>query len=592
MSEPVPRLIATRAALPSLSSSPLGLLLGSYDPLGGSPDGGAPQKGGALHALLWAPLASLSSDPNVEEGTDALLFLQQLQQQQQQVLNRLIRQASLCCSHHLVGGLAVLGVWARVSAAAGQQQLYQQHQQLQQLLQLNRLACAVVAEGPLEGLNAADEAAAAALLQQPGSKRGPLKQPFAFVLLQQQQQQPQQDASVYVSYLSGGSSWSPLSAAPLLPLSLSTSSKQQQHKQQQQLLHLCCSPICLDLTLLVSPSLLQQQTAAALVGTRHFRGALRGALRIFAGVDGGPQGPPPFYCSICKGVAPATSPQGAPNEARLKGVPCDPGMTIGAAATAAAAAAAAAGEGADALQVEMMSCVIPSLCLSVTEEGVAAAAPFSVEAQQEQLPDGFAAVRCRVALEAVSVNPESQTLKTLMEYLIADWVRAAVGCIGNSLEEIWGDGEGPSLTSVSLISLQQRRHVMLQHDPLLLLQQQQAHGAAAVLAEFAAATDVDEGSERVRVEFLFGGEGRWGVVPALRLFSFPNITLRASKGAPREGEPKDSGALQEENDSYWRSLISSVRTDKLKVATSNRPWWMLLLPLLALLLSYVFERMM
>ncbi|CDI83548.1 hypothetical protein, conserved [Eimeria acervulina] len=631
----VSRLITTRASLPGPSTLPLGLLLGSFDPSGQG--GGSPAKdknaGGPLHALLWAPLAALSSDPKHQDGEDVFTFLQQLQQQQQQqhVVDRLIRQASLCCSHHLVGGLAVVGVWARVGAAAGQQQqqqqqqLQQQQQQLQEKLQLRRLAAAV-AEGSLQGLNAVDEAAAAALLQQEAnagrssSKKEALKQPFLLVLLQPQQQQQQQDISVYFSCISGSSGAAPLIAAELWPpLPSSTPPQQQQGKQQQQQqqqrqrqqLQLCCSPMSLNMTLLLPPCLFKQQSAAAIFNTPQLRGALRGALRALGGLEGAAanseEGFFSYYCSERRAADPADS------SLRVRGVICDPDMTVAAAAEAAASAAAAAsGNGAaaagvegdgcmHALQVELLSSGIPSVCLHLKEDGSVAALSREELQQQEVLGATCASIRCNFILLGVSLTAKSQPLRAAMEALIADWVRAAVGCIGNSLEEVWEasstETAGSSAISVSL--LQQRRLLTLQQE--LQEQQQQAHGAAMVLAEFAAAAapasaaagDEEESSERVRVEFLFGQDNRWQLLRGLSVFKSTEGSSAAAKRLARQPGLKDCTPQQQQlqqqqqkEEEYWKALIGFVRMQKLKLESANSPWWVYLLPLLALLLSY------
>ncbi|KAL8444746.1 hypothetical protein Emed_006061 [Eimeria media] len=630
-SESVSRLITARAALPPPSSLPLGLVLGALEgpPEGGG--GGGPKGGRTVHALLWAPLASLSSDPELEDCAAAASFLQQLQQQQQQhVVDRLVRQALLCCSHHLIGGLAVLGVWARVPPAAAaqqQQQLEQQQQTLQRQLQATRLAAAV-AEGPLEGLNAPDEAAASALLQRDKKKstkqQEPWRQPFVFVLIQQQQQQQEEDAVVFFSALTGGSTWSPLAAATVHPLQLAAAPKQQQHKQQQQQqqqrLQLCCSSVSADLTLLIEASLLNSKassrsstapsstaataTAAAaaageLLETASLRAALRGALREVAGLtfegasDGGPPGSScsscsPFYCvgrQLTEEAGRGASHQEAGQEG---GALCNADMTV-----AAAAAAAGRGEGeevAEVLEVELLSPAIPSLAFFVTEGGVAAAAPFSVEQQQEQLPQGFAAVRCRVSLAAFAVVPKGCKLKSAMEALIADWVRGAVRCIGSSLEAAGSPSdESGKAPLAAAVSMQQRRLVMQQQDATLLEQQQAVHGAAAALAELAGADEGEaEGCERVRLEFLFGGEGAWR--PVLLRYSgpCPGGAPLLSMSALKEDRGGDA-ALRKNCRLYWKGLISSVRSQHMKVASSHWPWWKVLLPLLALLLSYLCE---
>ncbi|KAL8441596.1 hypothetical protein Emag_007034 [Eimeria magna] len=628
-----------RAALPLSSSLPLGLVLGSCDPLGGPPGGGGGPKGGrTLHALLWAPLASLSSDPDLQDGAAADSFLQQLQQQQQQhVVDRLVRQALLCCSHHLIGGLAVLGVWARVpAAAAGQQQLEQQQQMLQRQLQATRLAAAV-AEGTLEGLNAPDEAAAAALLQRGGkvfkSQQEPWRQPFVFVLLQQQQQQQQQqqeDMAVFFSALMGGSTWSPLAAASVQPLQLSAAPKQQPHKQQQQQqqqqqrLQLCCSSMSADLTLLIEASLLKGKAssrstaapsaatataaaaaAAELLDTASLRAALRGAMREVAGLvfegpfDGGPSGSncsscPPFYCVGRKLAEEPTRGASQQQAGHGGGALCNADMTVAAAAaTAAEAAGGGTGrEGAEEVEVLEMELLCPATpCLSffVTGIGVAAADPFSVEQQQERLPQGFVAVRCRVALGAFAAVPRGRKLKSAMEALIADWVRGAVRCIGSSLEAAGTPSdESGKAPLAAAVSMQQRRLVVQRQDPTLLEQQQAIHGAAAALAELAGVDEGEaEGCERVRLEFLFGGEGAWrpvllpysGPCPGgARLLSMSVLEDRGGDAVARTGCRL-----------YWKSLISSVRTQNMKVASSHWPWWKVLLPLLALLLSYLCE---
>ncbi|KAL8273487.1 hypothetical protein Esti_002553 [Eimeria stiedai] len=578
-SESISRLITARAALPPTSSLPLGLVLGSCDPGGGPPKGGK-----TLHALLWAPLASLSSDPVLEDGAAAASFLQQLQQQQQHVADRLVRQALLCCSHHLIGGLAVLGVWARVPAAAGQQQLEQQQQTLQRQMQATRLAAAV-AQGPLEGLNASDEAAAAALLQRPekGSKsqQEPWRQPFVFVLLQQQQQQ--QDAGVSFSALTGGSTWSPLAAASVLPLQPSAAPKQQQHKQQQQQqrLQLCCSPISVDLTLTLDASLLKSKassrssaapssaaaTAAAAaerLETASLRAALRRALREVAGLvfegpseEGAPGGNcscPPFYC-VGRNLTEEPG-RGAPRqEAGHAGALCNADMTV------AAAAAAAAGEGAqevEVLEVELLSASVPSVAFFVTERSIAAAAPFSMEQQQELLPQGFAAVRCRLALPAFAVVPEGHKLRSAMEALIADWVRGAVRCIGSSLEAACSPAEERGKAPLAAaVSMQQRRLLVQRREAALLEQQQAVHGAAAALAELAGADEGEaEGCERVRLEFLFGAEGAWR--PVLLSYSGPclgSATLFSLSGLQDRG---GDAAARKACQVYWKDLISSL----------------------------------
>ncbi|XP_026193246.1 uncharacterized protein LOC34621672 [Cyclospora cayetanensis] len=587
MSAAVSRLLAAKASLPPSSGVPLGLLLGSYYPEAAASEAGGASKG-SVHALQWSPLASLSSDPDFQEGADALVFLQQLQQaHQQQVVDRLIRQASLCCSHHLVGGLAVLGVWARVSVPADQ--LHQQQQQLQHELQLSRLASAV-ADGTLEGLNAADEAATAAVLhlyEEGGcSTKGLPKQPFVLVLLQQHNLQ---DSVAHFSWMSGNSSWSSLSSATLFP------SSSLLRQQQQQMLQLCCSPLSLNLTLLLHPSLMRQHSAATILGTGQLRRALRRALRVFAGLEEAPMGYSresfPFYCCLRKGLSQRSSTHGSGQQlGTLKGAPCAPDTTISTAIAAATAGAASApgGEDFDALQIELFSSVTPSLCLRIAEDGCVSTVSAFVQQKQQQMlrAGGYTVVRCSLAQGAVSLNPKHQTLKTAMEFLIADWVRGAVGSLNGSLEEAWGEREGPP--SALHVSLHQRRYLTTQHAPLLE-QQLKAHGAPAVLAELAPAAEGEEGSERVRVEFLFGGEWRWGVIAALRLFSFADISIENPKGSDAHKDLQNTGALQAEHDRYWKALINCVRTEKLKMATSKRPWYIWVLPLLALLLSYFLE---
>ncbi|OEH74774.1 hypothetical protein cyc_05294 [Cyclospora cayetanensis] len=375
MSAAVSRLLAAKASLPPSSGVPLGLLLGSYYPEAAASEAGGASKG-SVHALQWSPLASLSSDPDFQEGADA------------------------------------------------------------------RLASAV-ADGTLEGLNAADEAATAAVLhlyEEGGcSTKGLPKQPFVLVLLQQHNLQ---DSVAHFSWMSGNSSWSSLSSATLFP------SSSLLRQQQQQMLQLCCSPLSLNLTLLLHPSLMRQHSAATILGTGQLRRALRRALRVFAGLEEAPMGYSresfPFYC-----------------------------------------------------------------CLH--------------------------------------------------------WVRGAVGSLNGSLEEAWGEREGPP--SALHVSLHQRRYLTTQHAPLLE-QQLKAHGAPAVLAELAPAAEGEEGSERVRVEFLFGGEWRWGVIAALRLFSFADISIENPKGSDAHKDLQNTGALQAEHDRYWKALINCPASLAAQVQTT------------------------
>ncbi|CDI74397.1 hypothetical protein, conserved [Eimeria praecox] len=226
------------------------------------------------------------------------------------------------------------------------------------------------------------------------------------------------------------------------------------------------------------------------------------------------------------------------------------------------------------LQVEVLCAGVPSLCLRFEEDGsVAVVEQWPQQQQQEQQkPSEVFAISCTVMLLGVSLNSKTQSLRAAMEALVADYVRGAVGCIGSSLEEVWS---ADSSKCASLVRLQQRQLLTLQQEPQLLLQQRQAHGAAIVLAEFAAAAGVEEDDERVCTEFLFGHEGKWGALSGLSVTSCCGggaPTAAAAKGAAACKSRKDCWLQQQQQEGeYWKALISFVRTQKLTLESANSP---------------------